>query len=418
MSFNNVDSFLERMNTISPSQKKKTFEKKRQIEKIFCNFPGNFGKYQLLPFTSVVSNFPYVALSNTREVQIPRSNTNADGTLNNYSAWIRLLPKSAYTIKDPSSGREVSSLTSADESLLDQAYTVFDELWSELDMKNNLTNPDYNKLIRRKNYTIFHAYAPNFWKEGNTRSPERTGFCGLFVITAKGFMDTVSGNIEETNITSGASNPKWLDDIYNRETKDRKGFIMMSIGKNKSGQPGFDITITHQLNAEAYLSGVTVNDEDAELMQNPVESFLGWQANRSDDDVPVDQRKLFNKALIQETIEFLTDQLAKIRIAKQSGTSVADAIKATNETALKNSQQKITGQQVMGQTTNDPILAEMSQKEAQPASFGESNVQQRNDNPFANPAAAHMDPVTGAPVSDNASSFGNPGFGGGSNLPF
>jgi hypothetical protein len=111
---NGVDAFLEKLQSMSPTNsKKKVFEKKRTIEKIFCSFPGAFGKYQLLPISSTISGYPFVALPNTREISIPRKNLGSDGTETVYNAWIRILPESAYTIKDPSSGREVSSLTAS-----------------------------------------------------------------------------------------------------------------------------------------------------------------------------------------------------------------------------------------------------------------------------------------------------------------
>lgn len=408
MSYNNVDSFLEKISAMKPVTKKQNFEKKRQIEKVFCNFKGNFGKYQLLPMNSTISDFPYVSLSGTREIRMPRKNMAADGSENVYNAWIRLLPKSAYTIKDPSSGREVSSLTAADEALLDQAYNVWEQLYTELDVKNNATDPTVRDLIRRKNYTIFCAFTPNYWSEGDTRNPARQMFSGLFVITAKGFMDILSENIESTNITEGMTNTNWIADVCNRDLTGRKAFMMMSIGASSNGK-GFNISITHKLDAGAYLSNVTIPEEDAKLMENPVEAFLGWQARNEDPDVPSSERKLFNKSLIQEAVDYMTDQLTKIRIAKQTGSSIADAVKATNEMVLKN--QKPTNS--MGRATNDPVLAGMSGS-AQ-GGYGNNAVPNnpgsvigRNDNPYSTPPAAHFDTVTGSPI----------GSGDTNNLPF
>ena len=434
---NGVDAFLEKLQSMSPTNsKKKIFEKKRTIEKIFCSYPGAFGKYQLLPISSTISGYPFVALPNTREISIPRKNLGSDGTETVYNAWIRILPESAYTIKDPSSGREVSSLTAADEALLRQAYTVWEELYKELDARNNAMDPTIGKLIRRKNYTLFHAMALNLWAGGDMRTPARQNFCALFVVTAKGFIDIVAEAIQDTNITSGLGNSDWIYDIYNRETANRKGFMMFSI--NKADGPGFNISVSHQLGAESYLNGVTIPEDDMDLMQNPVETFLGWQANK-DEDTPADQRRLFNKSLITEAIEYMTDQLAKIRIAKQNGTSVAEAIKATNDIIL--SQQVPTD--TRGQQTNDPILAEMAAKAVENeksmlGGYGNSNVAAnpdevvaKNTNPFQNPAAAHLNPISGTPVNDtpNNNTFGGsapfqkPAFAGGfggnnGDLPF
>lgn len=434
--FSNVDSFLEKLQSLSPSNKKRNFEKKRMIERVYLSAPTNMGRYQILPIPSVISGFPYVSLANTREISMPRRNVTADGQEQNYQAWIKFLPLQAYTIKDQTTGREVSSLTASDESLLRQAYAVWEELFTELDAKNNATDPTVRSLIRRKNYTIFYGNCPNFWSVQDTRTPVRQNFNALFVMTSKAFPEIVGNSIADTNITSGIGNDAWLADVYNRELTGRKGFMLLNI--SKSDGPGFNISVSHTLGAEAFLNGVNIDPNDMELMQNPVETFLGWQANREDESVPADQRRLFNKSLIQEAIEFMTDQLAKIRMAKQNGTSVEEAIQATNQTALANQAAKAAATP----QTNDPILAQMS-AEATPSAqsvggYGNNNVVQngqsvtnRNDNPFQNPAASHIDPLTGAPVADTAQQPSQPqsapfsqpsfagSFGGGANgLPF
>ena len=432
---NSVESFLERLQSMSPKKKPTSFVKRRAIETVYTNAKANFGKYQLLPLTSVINDFPYVSLKNTREIKMPRKNVMSDGTPQEYSAWIKLLPKDAYTIKDPSTGREVSSLTAADESLLDQAYAIWEELYKELDAKNNVMNPAIGGLIRRKTYSLFMARVMNYWSVGNTREVARQNFSALMVVTSKGFMDTVGESISDTSITAGAED--WIKDVYNRDASGRKGFLMFNISKSES--PGFNISVSHSLNAENYLNGVTIPDEDLELMQNPVQMFLGWQAGREDDSVPADQRRLFNKALITEAIEFMTDLLAKTRMAKANGTSVEEAIEATNKTLLAHQ----TPTDTRGQATNDPVLAQMAQaaaqQQAQPSGgYGNNNlvgtsgqdIATKNNDPFRNAPAAHLDAITGAPIVPGSANpgqaapferpqFAGSNFGGGSNgLPF
>ena len=413
---NTVDSFLEKLQSMSATTKKRPTVNRRIIDKVFTNFKGNYGRYQVLPMNSVISGFPYVTLMNTREICIPRRNVAADGTESTFNAWIRLLPESAYTMKDPSSGREVSSLTAADEALLKQAYTVYEELYKELDARNNAMDPTIGGLIRRKNYTVFHAYCVNQWTNGDMRNPSRSNFSALFVVTAKGFVDDVNNNIQDTNFTAGREN--WVDEIYNRDLTGRKGFFMFSI--NKTDSPGFSISMSHNLNAAAYLASISIPEEDAELMSNPVETFLGWQAKR-DDETPVDQRRLFNPDLIKEAIDFMSDQIVKIRIAKKNGTDVKEAIEETNRAILAGQEATNT----RGQATNDPVLASMAApvETSTEGGYGSSNVAAdpetvaaKNTNPFQTPPASHLDPISGTPAFGGAPSF-NSGFGG-NDLPF
>lgn len=418
-----VDAFLEKLQSMSPTNaSKKTFEKKRTATKVYCSTPTAFGKYQLLPINSTISGFPYVTLANTREIALPRKNVNAAGEMTSYTAWIKLLPMSAYTIKDPETGREVSSLTAADEKLLKEAYQVWEELWKETDGRNNAMDKVIGKLIRRKNYTVFAAHALNFWSVGDMRNPAKSNFTALFVVTSKGFLDIVNSNIQD-QVLNGASGD-WLERIYNREKANRSGMMMFSI--NKQDAPGFNISVNHNPNAANYLTDVVISDEDMDMYQNPVEVFLGWQASNQDQDKPSCERRLFNAALIREAIDFMITQLAKIRMAREAGTSIQEAIEATNALAL--SGQEATDTQ--GRVTNDPILAEMAEKAnaSSQGGYGNANVGgnaenivNNNTNPFATPPVSHMDPVTGAPVND--SPFTKPsfagGFGGGANdLPF
>ena len=116
MSYAKVNDFVARLEQNTPGSNK-NFEKQRRLEKIYLNVPANFGRYQVLPLPSLITGFPYVELPNTREINLPRKNVKPDGTETIYSAWIKILPMSAYTVRDES-GREVSSLTANDEKLL------------------------------------------------------------------------------------------------------------------------------------------------------------------------------------------------------------------------------------------------------------------------------------------------------------
>jgi hypothetical protein len=230
---------------------------------------------------------------------------------------------------------------------------------------------------------------------------------------AREWVEVNEDNIEETSLTSANGQTDWTSAIYNRSLSDREGYLMFNI--NKGANPGFDVSVSHQLNAKSYLAGVNIPEEDAELMSSPVESFLGWQANR-DNETPVAERRLFNAKLITEAIEYMTNQLARIRIAKQQGGSIAEAIESTNQMIL-NSQVPTNN---MGQATNDPILAqqaEMASKEStnrNQTTNAEAVIAKNNDP--QNPAAAHLDPITGAPVAES-SNFGNSNFGRGWNTP-
>ena len=418
-----VDSFLEKLSSISPSTKKRNFESKKLIQRVYCNFKGNFGKYQILPFPSAITNYPFVVLENTREINIPRKNIASDGTVTQYNAWIKILPVSAYQVKDPSSGRVANSLTAEEEAQLKQVYAVWEELYKEVDGKNNTIDPVISKLIRRKNYTIFHGYCVNMFEEGDPRKAARQNFSALFIMTAKNFVDIVSNNIVDNNIMNG-NNPGWLNDIYSSDLTGRKGFMMMSVSQNVGG-PGFNISVNHVLN-DTFLQGVTIPEEEAAEMQNPVETFLGWQARTEDADVPTEERRLYNAKIMQEAIDYMTDLLARIRMGKQNNTSIQEAISVTTKLLMENQQPTDT----RGNQFNDPVLADLAEKQQPAAGYGFANVpnnpeqvQEKNfsSDPFSNPAVSHQDPITGSPVAAEPTRevpFNRPSFAGGTDSGF
>lgn len=416
MAFDSVKGFVDILNTAAPKSNK-NFESKRRIEKIYLNAPVNYGRYQVLPLLSSITDFPFVELPYTREINIPRKNIKSDGTENIYKAWIKLLPVSAYMMKDET-GRKVSSLTAADEKLLHQAYAVYDELFNELNAKEDRADHVIN-LIRRKNYTIFHAYCINRWTLDNARTPERQNFSGLFVVTSKKFSEALSENMTQFGMIEGVGD-EWLNSVYNNKLSGRDGFLMFTVQRNTTGAPGFQFSINHAINKGEYLKTTEIPAEDAELMKDPVESFLGWQANREGDDVPVGKKHLFNAKLVQEAINFMTDQLSSVRMAKQNNTDIAAAIEATNQQALNVQRPTNT----MGQETNDPMLANMA-AEATKAKMNQNmaanpqKIVQNNTAPFETPAAAHFDPTGNIKSDDSKPSFGG-NFGNSSNndLPF
>jgi hypothetical protein len=387
-----IKNFLEVMEKQAASPKRE-FEKGKTVEKISLNFEGNHGRYQVIPIKSVANpDSPFVQMKNTREICIPRKFLNKDGQETPYQDWVKILPKNAYTMLDQT-GRRVSSLTSEEDRLLTEAYQIFDSLYQEIDAKNN--RDIAKELLRKRNYTIFHAYCLNKWgnspdNNNSSRNPVRQNFSGLFISTAAGFMDAVYSNISETSLIEG--NDNWISDVYDNGLTDLKGFMIFTINRNSAG---YTVTVNHKANAQSALQGITIPEEDVELMKDPLVTFLGRQAKYEEGEIDPTQRRLFNASLIREAIEYMTSQLAAIRMAAKSGMTVQDAIKTTTETTLNNIVLKAAV------TTNDPML---KQEEAPAAQPNVENIVANNNAPFQTPPTAHIDPLTSAPVNSNSNS--------------
>lgn len=387
MSLNRVQDFMERLSKQTSPVTRNETKKTRSIEKVSLNFPGNFGRYSVLPINSSVTDLPYVTLFDTYEVNIPRKFVdNETGQEKESPAWIKLLPTESYVRKDDT-GRVVSSLTAEEAQLLRETRIVFSQLWTELDAANN--RDLVKDLIRKRNYTIFHAYCLNMWDMTTTRQPKRSNFSALFISTAKNFSTTVQENIVERSLAFG--DESWiLDKMYTDTLSGRDGFLMFTISMPKD-TPGYKVTASHELGRAADISNNLINfkEEDLELMKDPVSSFLGWQAAKEDESVQPEHRRLFNASLIKETRDFLVAKLASIRMAK-SGATGAQAATITNNSA-----------------GNTP------------------DVVNNNTTPYQNPAVAHMNPVTASPqqqatqqgsVQPGSSTFSQPSFLGGGNM--
>ena len=418
-----IDDFLEKLAKQTPkaSNASSDYNKTRSIEKIYLNVPTNFGRYQIFPMDSLVQDYPFVQLFDTKEISIPRKNISNDGVETVYNSWIKILPPNAYVMRDMT-GRLVSSLTASDQEILNEARLMHEQLWNELDPQNNRDKKDITSLIRKRNYTIFFGYCLNFWVQGEARTPNRQNFSALFVCTAKSFTTAISEDIEEKRVINGGD-VNFISSVYGRQLTNRDGFLMFSIGPNKL-QAGYSVSVSHEYNRAKSLEMYSIPEEDAELMEDPVETFLGFQSGSRgnlDNADQVPHKRLFNQKLMKEATSFMAQQLSAIRAAKAAGTSIEDAIKITTQDALNNQTPTTPG----GRVTNDPVLAQMAEQNA--AANGGAQVVNpnaiinNNNNPFQSAPAAHIDPITSSPVMPNgggqqrqSSAPFNPGFGGNS----
>lgn len=407
---NYVDNFLAQLELQTPKSRSEQRAREKSIEKIYLNFPGNFGKYQVFPMNYAVTHFPFVSLQDTKEICIPRKpakKDESDGASDEpYSAWIKLLPKHAYVMKD-STGRVVSSLSAADEELLNTAYSVYNQLCEELDVKNNATDPIVRSLVRKRNYTLFHASCINKW-ENNSRTPVRQNFTGLFVCTTQKFMTSIQLSLKDKEYLEGGNN--WVEEIYNDNLTGRTGFLMFTIELTRGGQPGYNISVQHEIGRGHQLEGLSIPADDAELMTDPVASFLGWQANKDTAAQP-GYRRLFNASLIREAIDFMTSQIAAIRLAKQRGISIEEAIRATNAQALDG---------IQSASMSEPVDPMVDAPVARPTTTA-NTFSERNTDPFSTPPAAHLDPISGSPSAPfEKPDFSFSSFGGNAkdDLPF
>lgn len=408
MSNFNVTSFLQNLENNKPKPKDMT-QKERSIEKLYLSYPGNYGKYQIFPMVSTITGEPFCVLKQTREVKVPRKNTLPDGTENVFEAWIKILPMDAYRMLD-SNGRLVSSLTTEDENLLIQAQTTFDALYDALggNIKKEYQkdgekapsvdpNAPQNRttgLLRKRDYTVFHGKCLNKWTLSDARTPERTNFPALFVTTAGSFYSAIDENIQDGKISHNGE-VSWLEQIYNRQLSNRSGYLIFSIAMNVGGKIGYQITATHESDRGNYLTQFGITEEESELMKDPIETFLGWQAGR-------EPGRLFNKALMLETIAVLSEQLAAVRMAISTGSDVVKAMEYTSEQALK--------QMPNAPHTNDPMLA-AHQGQQQGAISNPEAVVMNNNNPYSTPPAAQIDPISQNPVAPGHSApFVQPGF--------
>ena len=394
-----VNDFMARLTaSAAPAGKgARAFTERQYLEKVSLNFAGNFGNYQLFPVNSEVIDYPFVVLHGTREVCIPRKRTAQDGTEETYSVWIKLLPKSAYVMKDLN-GRLTSSLTADDESVLSAACTLWDQLNDEL-TKEAVTEEQkvvaYNikkNLIRKRNYTIFHAYCLNKWDMGNTKSPVRNNFSGLFVSTASSFNSSLKSDVDQKSLMYGGS-VDFIKDIYSSSATGRTGSLFMTVNRPQ-GQTTYDVQFSHVPN-DPKLASIEIPAADFKLMKDPLETFLGWQAGREggNESIPVGQRRLFNANLIREAISFMQRQLAAVRMAKQNNSDVLAAIDATTAAALA----EIPAPSTV--TTRDPMLATSTGTSAAEYNAEKDRIEVNNTDPYMTPPAARMDPVSGNPVS-------------------
>ena len=365
----NVQNFLNQLRNAQP-QPRTNEPKAPQLERTYLSRPENLGRYQIFPMISTVTGMPFEYLYKTKEVNIVIGQ-NQDGT--DRTSWYKLLPLSAYNFID-NTGRLVSSLTQAEADLLSSAYGVFDRMW-EVVPENSRKD-----ICRVKNYTIGNAYVINKYGLKDNQKPVKSGFSTLLVCTSKDFANAINKDIEMQMINHG-DDPAWLGEIYNRKLEGRSGWLIFNI-TNAANGIGFSVSASHTSGLPAAATdGIKIPEEDAELMKDPIKTFLGFQAG---------QDKLFNEKIITSTIE----EMNRV-IAKYSNSAVyanpAQAMAATQSTA----------QAVVPPVapTNDPMMASMAQNIAPQQTVVQTPEQmsKSNNDPFSTPPASQFDPMAGVP---------------------
>lgn len=382
---------------------------RRSLEKVYLSFPGNYGKYQIFPMLSSVTDRPYVYLSDTRQVKVQRRRKTESGEEQTYDAWLNILPASAYVMKDET-GRVVSSLTREDENTLIQAQTLFDSVYDALGGNLKRDEQDKNKtigLLRKKDYILFMGKVLNHWAHSQTngaagQKPTKQNYPALFVTTAKKLSDAINNDIADKTI-SYQGDQSWLGEVYNRDLTERGGYLIFSCVMGVSGSIGYTCTAKHETDKQAYLKNDVITAEEAELMGDPLERFLGAQAST---EYP---GRLFNRFVYQDIIAHLNEMLVKIRM---SGAGDGMAAATTSAQAM--------GTFPQGQS-NDPMVRTDNP-------YGRvvnpDAVMNGNNNPSQQPPAAHMDPIGMNPVGGqqqaNPAPFTKPSFGefGSGNSPF
>ena len=296
-------------------------EENKLVEKIYLSRPENHGRYQIFPMPSTVTGMPFVQMQKTREIKIPRTLRKSDGSEVTYEYWVKILPHNAFNIVDQT-GREVSGLTTQESQLLTTVQQAFDRLYENMggydkEKENNLT---IGKL-RKKTYTIFFAKCLQKWGLSNPRQAERMNFSALFICAAKGFMETLKDNIQEVSIE--ANSEDWLDQVYNRKLTGRTGYMTFNISLPQN-IVGYKLNIDHKFNSQQYVNE-SILPEEAALMTDPVEMFLGWQVDR-------ENNKNFNIRVMEETLAFINAELANYP-DRRSSAAVASNSEAVNPNA-------------------------------------------------------------------------------------
>lgn len=354
----NAQAFLESLRN-AQSQPRSTEQQVPQLRKTYLTVPDNFGRYQIFPMLSTTTGMPFEYLYKTREVNIVVGKKQ-DGT--DRSTWFKLLPVTAYNTRD-FTGNPVSELSESELRLLESAHGVFDRLMEVV--------PDAQRknICRVKNYTVGNAYVIHKYSARDIQKPTESGFSSLLICTSKDFANAINKDIDMQMINHG-NDPSWLSEIYNRKLEGRTGWLIFNIGPASNGI-GYSVNAAHTTGIQASVSGsIKIPESDAELMQDPIRTFLGRQAGED---------RLFNGEVIQKVIDEMNMLISKFSNSA-AYVNMAAAAQATNNAA----------QQVMAYgKTNDPMLqGNMSDP---------SHVAAMNNNPYVNPPSAQFDPMAGVP---------------------
>lgn len=402
----NVQSFLNGLDKgFNKKQGRSSDEESKSlIDRVFLNFSGNHGKYQLMIIPPELDvETPFVTLHNTREISIPRKVTNADGTVSVTNSWVKILPASAYRRMDLSGRSAVSSLTNEDQLLLEQVQKTFDSLFRELggfekDMKDRKTAD----RMRRRNYVLFYAHCLNFWEMGDSRNSKRQNFSSLFVCTTDKLVQSVLENCNSTTLVEGGD-VEWVNQVYNRQSTGRTGFMMLGISM-PAGQVGYSISTEH-IHGKPQVSNIEIDPAVISEMYDPVKDFLGWQASRDVEDLK--ENRLFNRRLMRETLSYLSAQLQAVLNSKANFQNPEAAYDQVKNLVIDGGLEALGNSTTLDPMLRDSLNANVSQAPNMPTITPDTVN-------MAAPPAAHIDPIAhpyvGEKPNESSSSSGSGAF--------
>lgn len=381
----NISSFLSNLEQNQP--KSTGFAKSEaKVEKIYLSHPDWQGKYQILPVISAESGQPFVFLQKVREIKLNRKIKTQSGEEKDVQVWMKILPADAYKMLSPD-GQIVSSLTASDDDLLRKVQSAFDILYEELGGNSRERNENVNKTtgyMRRRNYSLFYGRCINHWAASDPRNPKHQNFSALFICSAKGFSETIKSNINDAIIQYGDPSV-WMEQVYSRESTGRTGFLLFSVNLGVGGQIGYTLTVQHVI-GNNQVSSYVIPEEELEIMKDPVEGFLGWQADNREPG------RLFNNKLMEEVLATINSQIAAVRASKGINNDMAAQV--TSGVAMSSQGGNIPG-------SIDPMLNNGGQS----VMTNPGAVIGGNTNPYQTPPAAQIDPISQQPVAPYISPF-------------
>lgn len=251
---------------------------------------GTLGSMTLLPILAKNLGSFYKKIPGVKEWYGPSSLINNDEGYGFY----KILPREFY-----------GDLTPEQEKLYQDVVDKYDEAWESGEF-----GYDGQQVQRIKSYSIFTGIVLGQVNTDEKVIEDNLNKAVLAIYPSVAPVVALQGTISSKQAILKDKLKPWLMNFLTPSLKDRNGVITIKFNSKASGQPGYDSSVSMDLNSEyakVVPEGFEISEDQYDAVSDPIKLFLSWMYDW-------DNQTYFNETAFRELLEAMTISLNELSV--------------------------------------------------------------------------------------------------------